>query len=66
MHTEYPPTPGTELRRRRLALGAQQKDVASKLNLDRITVYRIERNPEVPWLVARDYLAALAKIAATA
>jgi transcriptional regulator with XRE-family HTH domain len=64
MHTEWTPTPGPELRRRRLALGAQQRDVASILGVTRIAVYRLERRPEVPYLVARRYLGALAEIAA--
>lgn len=62
MHTDYAPVPGSELLRKRKALGAQQKLVARLLELDRITVYRIEHNPEVPILLARRYLEALAKI----
>ena len=63
MHTEFAPTPGSELRQQRLALGAQQKDVAAILGVSRITVYRLERDPGVPYLVARRYLGALTEIA---
>jgi len=65
MHTtDYAPTPGTELRRRRVALGAQQKDVAERMGLTRISVYRIERQDAVPVLVVRKYLDALQAIEA--
>ena len=63
MHADYTPTPGSELRRRRKALGAQQQDVARLLGLTRTSVYRIEQQPEVPVLVARRYLEALSQIA---
>jgi len=63
MHTEYAPTPGPELRHQRLALGAQQKDVAEILGVSRITIYRLERDPHVPFLMARRYLGALTEIA---
>jgi transcriptional regulator with XRE-family HTH domain len=64
--TDFTPIPGAELRRRRMALGAQQKHVAERMGLTRISVYRIERQPEVPVLVARRYLEALSQIAGAA
>jgi transcriptional regulator with XRE-family HTH domain len=64
--TDFTPIPGSDLRRRRMALGAQQKDVAERMGLTRISVYRIERQPEVPVLVARRYLEALSQIAGAA
>jgi transcriptional regulator with XRE-family HTH domain len=66
MHTDYTPVPGSDLRRRRLALGAQQKEVAAILGLSRISVWRIEQQHAVPVLVARRYLEALQQIASGA
>jgi transcriptional regulator with XRE-family HTH domain len=60
---DYTPTSGSELRRQRLALGAQQQEVASILGLTRISVWRLEHRAEVPVLVARRYHDALDQLA---
>lgn len=55
----YPPTDGSTLREAREAAGISQDDIAARIKTTRQALRRWEQNPELPFVKAAKYRAAL-------
>lgn len=67
MRDDFPrPVPGRSLAALRVKVGIQQKDLADRLGMHRVTLSGIERAPEVNPVRAAQYQRALAELVAEA
>lgn len=67
MRDDFPqPVPGPDLKEARRRVGVRQKDLAARLDMHRVTLHDLEKEPEVDAIRAARYQDALAELAAEA